>query len=290
VIKWPKTWDTREGWGSAAESPRTQEARLWVSLARALGVTIEGRVAALGGPVAAIRGRTLEQLKEAVRTYWGQHKKRPSANNSRDWKNANGWLRARGSTLQRLCDDLKIPAKGLTMPLVTEEVRSYWRTHKKRPTNSVSPLWASREAWLYRRGSSLYKLCNELALPGGILRRTLPQVKADIRLHYKKTGKRPTQKASVEWKKTDAWLRQTGSSLPQVCAELGLPDLVNLDRSLSQVKKDIRLYYKKTGRRPTQRTSVAWRRYQAWLYNRGSSLAQVCAQLGLPSGKRSYQR
>lgn len=288
-FQWPGEWDEDENWASpkkgwASEFGLERDCREVCTLQYHLKRLRFGQlIEELGGPKAYELDRTLDRCYEEILAYHKRTGKRPTRVTP-GFKAWDLWLRGQGSSISQRCDELELPALlnlNRNLDRCDEVIRAHYKKTGKRPTEKTSG-FGSWSGWLRRQGSSLSQRCDELGLSAlHELGRTLDRCDEAIRAHYKKTGKRPTDR-TPGFKACDFWLRSHGnSSLSQRCNELGLPVLHNLDRTMGQCDQLILAYYKKTGKRPTQRTSgfSAW---QNWLrYNQGSSLSQRCDELGL---------
>jgi hypothetical protein len=99
---------------------------------------------------------------------------------------------------------------------VKSAVLSYHKEYGKRPTTKAGAEWANRDALLRKQGQSLASLCNDLALPGATLDRTLDEAKAAVQSYFKEHGTAPSAKSGSEWSQWDQWLRRQGSSLKKI--------------------------------------------------------------------------
>ncbi len=78
------------------------------------------------------------------------------------------------------------------------------------------------------------------------------------------------------------WLYERGSSLRLLCNDMelpgGRPDPVT-DRTLNSARQEIQAFFDEYGRRPRRRDLYA---LNSWLQRRGSSIAKLCNEMGLP--------
>lgn len=178
-----------------------------------------------------------------------------------------------------------VEAQFRTIEGIKADILRYFKQNQKRPPHASSKEWVNNEAWLRRRGSSLRQLCDELGLPGPQWGRTLKAIQQDIRQYYKQHKKRPFERSSQLWLNHNSWLRRQGSSLRQLCDEMGLPEERSFSRTVKSVERELTLYYKRYKRRPTEEESPFWTNHNNWLRKRGSSLRKLCNELGIPGGK-----
>jgi len=164
-----------------------------------------------------------------------------------------------------------------TVDSVKTEIVNHFKDYNKRPSCKTSPKWKNHNRWLVSKGSSLRQLCAELGLSGGhtLEKRSVESITIEAKKFYAETGERPTQYTSNLWRGRHQWLQRKGYSLNQICNELGMLGGRNTGRSLQTIQAEIRKFFKKFRRCPTQRDSGAWKGHNSWLRTQGSSLSAL---------------
>lgn len=159
-----------------------------------------------------------------------------------------------------------------------------WPVKEKAPLTAKEPrLWGSLGSALRFQKVRLRDRIQGLGGPAGYsLDRSLESCDHEIRTYFEAHGKRPSAKRCLVFNRTDAWLRDQGSSLAQRCDELGLPALLDAQRGLESCDREILAYFAKAFRRPSARAKE-FRKLDAWLRLRNTSLAKRCDELGLPT-------
>jgi hypothetical protein len=235
---------------------------------------------------------SLDVIEAAILLFFKEHGRRPLKSNSdKQWAHLDHWLRRhQGQTLRQCCDALGLPTprnEKRTLDQVTVEILSHYQDHGIRPTVKTSKEWSRWCSWLHRHhGLSLSKLCDNLGLPAvRNNHRTMAAAKRVVLAYHKEHGTRPKTKSSDEMNRWAIWLRQHGgTSLAGLCDKLGLPsDNLGAEERLEKIGTEIRVYFTKHGRRPSQLSNEHWKKTDTWLRKCGSSLSQVCRGLGLPS-------
>ncbi len=226
-IAWPASWPPTEGWPTQmhGHAPLTKEPRLWASLAAGmvrLQTRLQDRVVALGGPAGDNMKRTLHSVEKLILTYCDVHGRRPTRRLDHDWGRINAWLGGRGSSLSKLCDELKLPVGRVTartLESVTRDVLEYHKTTGERPVKKLNRKWANDAVWLIKQGTTLPKLCDELGLRPAT--RTAEKIESEV-LSYAAAhdGQRPTAQTSPKWLADDAWLQTRNTSLSKLCKGL----------------------------------------------------------------------
>jgi hypothetical protein len=289
-IRWPKEWDSSEGWPDV-KSPQPAsgcDSRTWGTMTTVLhrkyGRRLATQIEALGGPRGLVLCRDLEAIRKEIYSHFKTQGVRPTTQSGDDWWAIEGWLRRRHSTtLAKMCDEMGLPSRlNLKRSIQTAEqaVKGFFAAHQRRPVQEDGPEWRNWQGWLYRQGSSLFKICEALGLPGGrTFVRTIDGVKAEVRSHFACYGRRPSEKDPV-WRNHAGWLRKQGSSLRQVCDDLCLPGGLQLNRTVASVQNDILRFHKRTGHWPTLGAGHEWQRINDWLrHNCRSSLKQLVESL-----------
>ncbi len=223
----------------------------------------------------------LESVRSDVLEFYKDTGRRPSPRVSDNWRLIGNWLTRQGQSLPELCDDLGLPrvCRSRTLDQVKAEVKAYFQTNGKRPTPSVM---GSTNAWLMKNhGTSISLLCDDLGMPKLNVRgRTMEEVREKILAFFKEHGRRPTGR---KWAAVGSWLKLQGTTLSQLCDQLGLPGFFERGRSLDTLEALIIEHFVATGSRPTARTSKDWRRWADWVkHNHQVTLPGVCDDLGLP--------
>lgn len=296
MIKWPKEWDNKEGWGTSGQSPLSVlEFRRWSSLTVILsgqGITRLDRIEALGGPTSP-SSRSIESLSCQIRSYYEKHGRRPSASTSQLWGSHNQWLANHHDlSLTQLCTNLGIPEvsnRTRSLADVETEIRSYYKKHGERPSVSIHE-WGIINAWLANRhDTTLRKVCDALGLPIRFnLTRTRSLIRKEIRAYYSKHKRRPFIKASNEWQQHDAWLaRHHDSSLFKECNLLHLPGGF-FTITVREAQDQAKVYYKKKGRRPSKKTSEFWAKVDGALVRYRTTLAKACDAAGIPGAIKNW--
>jgi hypothetical protein len=290
VIEWPNDWEEDEGGGLQKRRPLTLEDRLWASLfsysQKNLKLSRVQLVERLGGVVRSptLHNWDIEALRQEL-TFLGA---RPSTYNSPRWAAADTWLRNNHDTsLAGLCDSLGLISNRTSWDWrsIDSCIRSYYKTHKRRPSATSSKRMATIHTWLASRGTSLSKHCDKLGLPPvRIMRTSLPHIRAEVRTFVKEQGQRPSLH-SPHWRNVDSWLIKRGSSLATLCNDLRIEGGQNRSRSIPNIKTQARQYYTKHSRRPTSGTSKEWSAIDGWLIRQGTSLAQMLNNLGLENSR-----
>lgn len=186
-----------------------------------------------------------------------------------------------------------------SIELIKDEIEKFYAKNGKRPTahstgHDVLNFWRRSNVWLQNNeDTSLSYLCDSLGLD--ILNnrdRSVKDIENDIIVFYKKTGKRPVEKTSKEWENINGFLRRIPDedlSLPKLCDRLGIPqDRDYSDIDIESIKNDIITYCNENGSPPNQRTSIYWRKLEARLFNRGTSIFKLSQELGV--NKRNHNR
>jgi hypothetical protein len=160
---------------------------------------------------------------------------------------------------------------GRSSASVDVELWSFFRAHKRRPTQTDLP---ALDLWLRRcRKSSISRRCDELDFPALIVSdRTDRTVNAELRRFFREHKKRPSGR---DLPAINKWLEQRDSSLPERCDELGFPQIVTR-RTDREVNAELRSFVRTNKRRPTASDLNA---IQKWLQRRGSSVSQRCHEL-----------
>ena len=222
--------------------------------------------------------RTMGAAREELQAFFDEHGRRPSANHLHT---LDAWLRDHGSSLRKLCDEMGLPGGARldrTMESVRQEVQAFFDEHGRRPTQRDL---RNTNAWLYARGSSLRKQCDEMGLPGGArLDRTMESVRQELQAFYNEHGRRPVGR---EMTGVESWLRDHDSSIRKLCDEMGLPGGARRSRTMGEARQEVQAFFDEHGRRPTQ---IEMTGVDSWLYARGSSLRKLCDEMGLPGGAR----
>jgi len=215
-----------------------------------------------------IRSRTLESARAEVLASYEKHGRRPSEQRL----SATGqWLRYRGSSLRRVCDELGLPGGtnlGRTKEGAKTVTQGFFDKHGRRPVAQDLRAW---DSWLRGRGSSLVVLCDEMGLPERtrIIRRKSSATRM-IRAFYQEQGRCPEP---GEIPVLDRWLHKHALVLSLLCDELSLPS------DWGDAKKTIQEFFNKHGRRPKSTELPQWAR---WLRAQGSSLSRLCDELEFP--------
>jgi len=208
----------------------------------------------------------------------------------------------------------------LTLANIKKAILAYLEETGKRPTQfsgdaskwfGFAITWAGVRSKLYYGGKdipenySLYKLCVDLGLASGRNNLTPDKVQKALIAYTKEKGSPPLIKLEdasewfgfpITWKTVDQRLRDGwgglpgGSSLPQLCRELGLITC-GKDLTKKKTKKAIRAYFKETGKAPSMEHGDAtkWLGFKiTWkmadyrvrrLF--GKSLYNLCLEMGL---------
>jgi len=177
----------------------------------------------------------------------------------------------------------------ITLEEIVAKVQVFYQTNGCRPQLGTSNEWVAINGWLGSRTSSLGKLCDQLGLPGGVIRgRTFEGAKQEILAFHRVHGRRPScTKDGRQWANLREWLRKNGyPRFGTLCKELGL-DGIRSERTLDEVRQDLLNHFNRTGQRPTQNTHS---RHQSWLRkHEGKTVATLCGELGLPA-LREFKR
>ena len=120
--------------------------------------------------------------------------------------------------------------------------------------------WASLNKALYlTAGERVTKRILDLGGPGGLnLDRSVDSIREEAQKFYTVTGQRPGPTTSLDWRKNWVFLRRNGTSLEEICDELGLGG--GKWRSEKHIQKEMRLFHAQHGRPPSCTTSSQWRR------------------------------
>lgn len=184
------------------------------------GTTLSKRCDELGLPALRNRSRTWESVDAEIFDFFKRHGRRPQRG---DLGGVTAWLEHKGDSLRRRCNFLGLPGDispnlGCTQEEIDHLILGFVRSNDRRP--SVSDLLAVHY-WLYRRGSSLRRRCDELGLPPFVSKnaRTQHGVDREIREFYQKNRRRPT---CCDLPAVQVWLARNGSTINQRCRDLGI--------------------------------------------------------------------
>jgi cephalosporin hydroxylase len=141
----------------------------WNKWLRSQGSSLRKLCGEMGLPGGRNLTRTMNGAKTAIQTYFDEHGKRPIILIGKEWDQWNGWLSGQGSSLHKLCGEMGLPG-GLnltrTMDGARTAIQTYFDEHGKRPRKRANKEWRNWSAWLYYRGSSLFKLCKQMVADG----------------------------------------------------------------------------------------------------------------------------
>jgi len=166
----------------------------------------------------------MERVRKDVMAFFHEHGKRPA---ERDMQGVQSYLqREHGTSLHEVCNALALPGRrafGRTIEDAEQEILDYYEAHGRRPTDEgLKPL----ASWLNRNGYAMWKVCDELGLPGEhqepVRDRTLAKAKKEIRTFVREHGRRPRVRDKPA---LNAWLRKNErTTLRVVCLEMGYKD------------------------------------------------------------------
>jgi hypothetical protein len=158
-------------------------------------------------------------------------------------------------------------------------------------SNREPRTWHSLTTLCHRNsGVSLGKLIEELGGPearnlGSI---DIEDVKTRLKDFLEKEGRRPSTRGSrdPQWRNLNMRLRKRGlPSIAQLCDQLGASGRLRRTREI--VDQEIRSFYRRYGKRPTEAGSWnEWHGHATWLRDQGTSLSEACDELDLSGGGR----
>ena len=275
------------------ETPHLETSKGWTNhshwLRKQQGFSLHQLCIEMGYNPRLCTTRTLPNIKKEIRAHVKEHGKSPQAGNSKKWANHNAWLTHRGIlplfqlSIEMGCTPTQNHTR--TIPVVKKEIRAFVKEHGNTPAQGTAKKWANHDAWLRSHGSSLSQLCLKMGYsPSQCTTRTLPGVKKEIRAFVKEHGKTPSQGISKKWANHNTWLSVQGTSLSQLCIEMGYAPTRCRTRTLPSIKKEIRAFVKEHREAPHVGSSERWRKWvnhNTWLKRQGSSLHQLCVEMKL---------
>lgn len=215
-----------------------------------------------------------------------------------------------------LGDRLGTRGRELTLEEIKAGILKYYEEHGKCPSHAagdaakyfrINTSWDSVHMWLRsHHKSTLSQICYSLGL-----RQVLPQVddsalKRAINLYHSKHGRCPSTRKNSEnaseyvgfditWESlAGRFHKETGKTVPQICAEMGLRDgRLKTESVMDASKKAIQMYYDKYGECPSQLTKTkvcyfglpsSWASLDGRLFRLGTSISKLCVALCLKSG------
>jgi len=195
----------------------------------ALAATLRSRASsipqiceAMGLPKRSRSKRTLEGARQEIQAFFEEHGRRPAC---AEMGGLSNWSATQGTTLRKLCDELELPGNrryDRTIEGVRREIQAFFEEHGRRPKQKEGH-FNTLDQWLFRHGSSIPKLCNEMGLPGGlVLDRTMEGARQEIQAFFDEHGRRPMAK---ELRPLNKWLlvQTPRSTVAKLCHEMGLP-------------------------------------------------------------------
>ena len=153
--------------GVAPTSRSSNEFFRWGGWLRRQGSTLRRECNLLNLPTVRNNNKDLGQCHARLKGYFDEVGSRPNAATSSEFRNWDMWLRNRGSTLSRECDQLGLPVvrrRDRTVEECHEEILTHYKETGKRPTQTDYSRFNNWVSWLRRQGSSLSKECDKLGL------------------------------------------------------------------------------------------------------------------------------
>ena len=265
---------------------------------------------------------TKEDIKKSILKYFQEHGEGPteySGNASKyfgfhiTWISVRDRLRTQGTSISKLCIEMGLKTDtSLTLDDIKKGILKYFKEHGKNPGQlagdaskyfgfrSGAIKWKSINERLRVQGSSLPNLCIEMGLKTNTSL-TRKDIKKGILKYLEEHGKAPRQKSGdaseycgfhITWGSVDARLRVQGSSLHNLCIEMGLKTNM-FSLAQEDIKKAILKYLEEHGKNPTSGTEdaskycgfrpgvITWGGVNGKLGMQGSSISKLCIEMGL---------
>jgi len=222
--------------------------------------------------------RTMKGVEGEILAFFKKHGRRPRDKDG--FRNVDAWLMRRGSSIHKICEKLGLPGGrdfGRTKGSIERKIRKFYDREGRRPKNREM---VDESRWLaYHHKMSLHDLCDEMGLPTEKVLRTITRVRKEIREFYAREGRRPTNKELLGWLN---FLRRKNTTLSKLCDKMGLPEGHRKRRSMARLREVLQAFFDEHGRRPTTEEMGAW---CGWLraHHKGNTLYGVCNEMGLPS-------